>query len=66
MYYLMSLRMYFQLHLLGHGFNSSSQEDQKFKSSLGCLMMEFEAKPVLRETSLRKGGSPNVTDFFTV
>lgn len=43
MYYLMSLRMYFKLDVLGHGFNSSTQEDQKFESSLRCITMEFEA-----------------------
>lgn len=64
MYYLMSLRMDLQLGLLGHGFNASSQEVQQFKSSLRCLMMESGAKPLLHETRLRKGGGPNVTEFF--
>lgn len=39
MYYLMSLRMHFKLDVLGHGFNSRTQEDKNFKSSLGCLMI---------------------------
>lgn len=57
MYYLMSLRMYFKLDVLGHGFHSSTQEDKKFKPSLGCLMMGFESCLCYRKQVSKGGGA---------
>lgn len=47
--------MYFKLDVLGHGFNSSTLADEKFKSCLGSIMMGFEGCLCYRKQVSKRG-----------